>query len=196
MKELSFNFLEEVEQAKIDLNDYKHDYNTGHPALYVGTYRKYNNGDLSGMWIDLVSCGDYDTFCEVCRELHKDEEDPEYMYQDCDNLPEQWYSESGINEDTFDRIIEWAELDEDEREAYEAYMDVRCDNSVTIEDFREHFCGEWNSEYDFTECLIDDLGILDDVPESLRSYFDIQKYSDELFRYDYTYQDGYVFRDN
>ncbi len=191
MKELSFNFLEEVE---IDLNDYKHDYNTGHPALYVGTYRKYNNGDLSGMWIDLVSCGDYDTFFEVCRELHKDEEDPEYMYQDCDNLPEQWYSESGINEETFDRIIEWAELDEDEREAYEAYMDVRCDNSVSIEDFREHFCGEWNSEYDFTECLIDDLGILDDVPEGLRSYFDIQKYSDELFMCDYDFCDGFVFR--
>ena len=75
------------------------------PAVYCGTYRKYNEGSLFGMWVDLVKCGDYDTFSEVCHCLHADEEDPELMYQDYECFPGIWYSESGIDEDTFDRII-------------------------------------------------------------------------------------------
>jgi len=37
--------------------------------VYVGTYAKYNDGSLFGMWVDLVKCGDYDTFMEVCHNL-------------------------------------------------------------------------------------------------------------------------------
>jgi antirestriction protein len=36
--------------------------------------------------------------------------------------------------------------------------------------------------------------MLDNVPESLKDYFDFERYADELFRYDYDFQDGYVFR--
>ena len=57
----SSNNLNNVEVScdevdEIDLADFKHDYRTGEPALYVGTYAKYNNGDLSGMWISIARC--------------------------------------------------------------------------------------------------------------------------------------------
>ena len=82
----------------IDLDDYKHDYRTDDPALYVGTYAKYNNGDLTGAWISLAKCTDYDEFMRVCHCLHRDEgEDVELMFQDADNIPECWYCESGID---------------------------------------------------------------------------------------------------
>ena len=178
----------------IDLDDYRHDYRTNDPALYVGTYAKYNNGDLTGAWISLAKCSDYDEFMRVCHCLHRDEEDPELMCQDADNLPECWYCESGIDEETFDLIKAYADLDEDERRAYEAYLDLRCESDVTVEDFREHYCGEWHSEEEFTENLLDELGILDEVPEHLRRFFDVSAYSDELFRYDYDYIDNFVFR--
>jgi len=53
--------------------------------VYVGTYGKYNNGSLFGAWLDLSDYSDKEDFYEACRELHKDEEDAEYMFQDWEN---------------------------------------------------------------------------------------------------------------
>ena len=50
--------------------------------IYVGTYGTYNAGSLFGKWLDLSDYSDKDGFNEACRELYKDEEDAEYMYQD------------------------------------------------------------------------------------------------------------------
>ena len=68
--------------ADIKLSDYKFDYRTGHPAVYVGTYKKYAEGSLFGMWMDLTAFSDYDEFWAACRILHNDEKDPEVMFQD------------------------------------------------------------------------------------------------------------------
>ena len=54
----------------------------GNPSVYCGTYRKYNNGSLFGLWLDITKFNDYDEFIDVCRQLHADEEDPELMFQD------------------------------------------------------------------------------------------------------------------
>ena len=48
----------------------------------------YNNGSLFGAWLDLSDYSDKEDFYEACRELHKDEEDAEYMFQDWENVPE------------------------------------------------------------------------------------------------------------
>ena len=47
--------------------------------VYVGTYAKYNNGSLFGKWLDLSDYSDKDEFLEACRELHEDEQDPEFI---------------------------------------------------------------------------------------------------------------------
>jgi antirestriction protein len=124
----------------MSVEDYMADGSLGHPSVYVGTYLKYNDGDLFGMWVDMVACGDYDTFMEVCHMLHADEEDPEFMYQDYENFPESWYSESGIDEDTFDKIIKFAELDEDDQEAYEAFVDSFSEDD--FDTFKERYMGK------------------------------------------------------
>ena len=182
------------EGDEFDLENYKYDYRTGHPAVYVGTYHKYNCGSLFGAWLDLTTFASYEDFCEVCRFLHRDEADPELMFQDMENWPEAWYDEGSLSEDTFERIQEFAALDEDEQEAFEAFMDIRCDSDVTFEEFRDAYQGKWDSEEEFTEQLVDDLGLLDEIPEHLRRFFDMEAYSEELFRYDYDFTDGYVFR--
>ena len=146
------------------------------------------------MGVDLTLCGDYDEFLQVCRLIVADETDPEYMFQDFENFPEAWYDEGSLSEDTFERIQEFAALDEDEQEAFEAFMDLRCDSEVSFEEFREAYCGKWDSEEEFTEQLVDYLGLLDEIPEHLRRFFDMEAYSEELFRYDYDFTDGYVFR--
>ena len=70
-------------------------------SVYVGTYAKYNNGSLFGAWLNLSNYSDKEEFYEACRELHKDEEDAEYMFQDYENIPEALISESWISENFF-----------------------------------------------------------------------------------------------
>ncbi|HMP91047.1 MAG TPA: antirestriction protein ArdA, partial [Kiritimatiellia bacterium] len=59
---------------------------TNTPRVYVGTYAKYNDGSIAGEWIDLEG-HDADSFRDACLELHKDEADPELMFQDFEGFP-------------------------------------------------------------------------------------------------------------
>ena len=58
------------------------------PALYCGTYGKYNEGNLRGMWVDLSTFDYYEEFEAFCFAIHADEADPEIMFQDFDNMPD------------------------------------------------------------------------------------------------------------
>lgn len=50
------------------------------PRVYVGTYAKYNNGDLTGEWVELNDFSDKEDFIEHCYEIHSDEKTPELMF--------------------------------------------------------------------------------------------------------------------
>ena len=86
--------------------------------VYVGTYAKYNNGSLSGAWLDLSDYSDKKEFYEACRELHKDEEDAEYMFQDWENVPEGLIGESWISENFFAVRDAVEDLGDTEQEAF------------------------------------------------------------------------------
>ena len=180
-----------------DLEDYKYDYRTGHPAVYVGTYHKYNCGSLFGMWLDLTTFASYEDFCEVCRFLHRDEADPELMFQDMENFPDAWYNESGLDEDTFDLILQYADLADDERRAFDAYIENKGSgrDAEVFDDFRVKYVGEFDSEEEFAEHIADECGMLDKVPESIKQYFNYERFARDLFASDYDFFDNaFVFR--
>ena len=87
-------------------------------SVYVGTYGKYNNGSLFGAWLDLSDYADKEEFYEACRELHKDEEDAEFMFQDWENVPERLIGESWISENFFTLRDAVEQLDDTEQEAF------------------------------------------------------------------------------
>lgn len=69
--------------------------------LYVGTYHKYNCGSIDGAWMDLDDYDSKEEFIEACKELHSDEKDSEFMFQDFEaenTIEEQFYCESYISE--------------------------------------------------------------------------------------------------
>ena len=171
--------------------EHKHNSENDTPAIYVGTYKKYNEGNLFGMWLDLTTFYDYEEFIDCCRALHSDEEDPELMFQDYENFPEDWYSESCIDEETFDKIKEFGDLDEYDRDMWEAYIDHFGDYAdfSTIQD-KCH--GKWDSEEDFARNLFDDC-YAHEIPENLRDYIDYERFADDLFRFDYVMSNDYVF---
>ena len=79
-------------------------------SVYVGTYQKYNNGSIGGAWVDLTKFSNEEEFLDHCKVLHKDEEDPELMFQDFEEFPKAYYSESGLDSD----LWEWLSLDDDD----------------------------------------------------------------------------------
>lgn len=189
--------LNDVEVDVYNLDDYKSDYREGNPAVFVCTYHKYNCGrSLDGAWLDLTKFADYDEFMAVCRYLHRDEADPELAFLDFENFCREWYCESSLDERTFDLIREYAELDEDEQEAFDAFLAYKGAGreDCVFEDFREAYCGKWSSEEDFAEQLAEDCGMLHDVPENLRCYFDWSKFARDLFMCDYYFDSCHVFR--
>lgn len=76
------------------------------PKVYVGTYKKYNEGSLKGGWITLTDCKNYEAFLTACRQLHKDEHDPELMIQDCSDMPDGLSCMEWLSKEEFNDIIE------------------------------------------------------------------------------------------
>lgn len=174
---------EYVEAAPAETND---------PLVYCGTYYKYAKGSLLGEWLNLARFADYDEFIEVCRRLHADEEDPELMFQDYQNFPSEWYDESDF-EDDFDNILEYANMDDDKRRAFEAYVEATGNDS--IRNFEDNFEGEFDDEEDYARFVVEEY-----YPEvlnamgSLEPYFDYGLFARDLFSSEFVFESGYVFR--
>jgi antirestriction protein len=140
--------------------------------IYVGTYRKYNEGSLKGDWLDLADYADKDAFLEACSELHSDESDPELMFQDWEDIPTRFIGESHIDEKTWD----WLELSEDEREIVAIYMD-EVDQHAPIETALECYEGEHDSEEDWARDFWDHTGMVNQLPEFAQNYIDYEQFA-------------------
>lgn len=143
--------------------------------IYVGTYAKYNDGNLFGKWLDLEDYSDKEEFLKACAELHRDEEDPELMFQDWEGIPNGMVSECSVDAECWELIEAYDEFGED---AVNAYCD--CFGEWNERDFQDRYRGEYDSWEDFAEQLVDELGYLDEIPEHLRYYFDYEKYARDL----------------
>lgn len=157
--------------------------------IYVGTYAKYNAGSINGSWLDLEDYSDKDAFLEACKELHKDEDDPEFMFQDYEGFPREFYNEGYIKDDLF----AWLELDEHDRELLAVYVE-NIDSSGDIDAARDAFYGKYNSKEDWASEYIESCGLLHDVPDALKNYFDYAAYARdaELDGMTFVRQDGEV----
>jgi antirestriction protein len=155
------------------------------PRVYVGTYGKYNRGSLGGSWVDLERfAGDRDAFLAYCAEIHKDEHEPEFMFQDFEGFPREFYGESNLPE----RLFEWLELDEEEREILAAYIDATNDDTADLRDARDHYVGTYASGAEFAQECADGLehGMTKSVPGWLWNCIDWERAWECELRFDYT----------
>ena len=163
------------------------------PALYCGTYGKYNSGNLRGMWVDLSTFDYYEEFEAFCFAIHADEADPELMYQDYENMPYSLYHES-MGEEGFNKIAEYCELCDDYSvSAVDDFLEwFRPEDLGRMQDA---YVGVYESEEDFAEEIVSDCYDLDNMMGSLACYFDYEKFSRDLFMCDYYFgSHGTVFR--
>ena len=94
-------------------------------AIYCGTYRKYNEGSIDGAWLELSNYDNKKEFYQACTKLHNDEYDPEYMFQDWENIPDSMVRESFVSSEVFQVIKELKSLSEDNVREFYLYCDEK-----------------------------------------------------------------------
>lgn len=161
--------------------------------VYVGTYKKYNEGSLYGKWLTLSDYSDRDDFYDACKELHSDEEDAEYMFQDWEYIPEGLISESWIGNTIFELIDLVDKINPiDDFNAFIAFLDF---TSYSLEDeelgyliskFYDCYQGKFDSEEAFAEHFVANCY---ELPDFAQTYFDYGKFANDLFITDYYYDE-------
>lgn len=140
------------------------------PKVFVSTYKKYNEGRLEGEWLSLDEFDSYGEFIEYCRNLHSDEVDPEFMFQDWEDIPEQFISESHIDKELWD----WLDLDDYERFITKLYWD-KLDDSADVQNILANYYGEFDSFEEFGRHIVNEL-----------FYDAFKKYPDLKYYFNYT----------
>ena len=164
-----------VGAADGELDNHIHKLGNNHPAVYVGTYAKYNDGSLNGAWIDLTTFDSYDEFVDWCRNvLHGDEDDPELMFQDYENFPSAYYGESGLNEELWDYIDAIKDHDKD-------MVDAVIEDGYSLSDLDGAYVyPDCDSMEDVAYQICDELGFDAFRKETWESVFDYSHFGREL----------------
>ena len=138
------------------------------PKIYVGTYAKFHNGNLTGAWFDMRDFETADDFYSEAKALHSDEADPELMLLDFDGIPWRIFALGSIDE----KFFEWLKLEDHERELVEIYFD-----NIGGDDFDkiiESFAVTFDREAEWAEEFLNDTA---EIPDHLVSYIDYEKYA-------------------
>jgi len=148
--------------------------------LYVGTYGKYNNGDLSGAWLDPMDYETREDFFKACLELHKDERDPEIMFQDVEDDDLGIYSEYSLSNSAWQILKACEEISDSD--AFAAFVhlfehDINGkDSDDIVELFNERYFGRFENNYELGEYIANECGYLENVPEDVARYFDFEAF--------------------
>ncbi|MDR6919546.1 antirestriction protein ArdA [Chryseobacterium sp. 2987] len=172
------------------------DINITEASVYVGTYAKYNDGSIFGKWLKLSDYSDRSEFYEACAELHSDEDDPEYMFQDYENIPDSLIGECWISENVFEVLEAIDRLSDNDQKAFLIWCDndgkdlSKSDIDELMSDFENDYRGHYDSEEDFARELVDQR---EDLSDFALEYFDYEAYARDLFMSSYWSEDGHVF---
>ena len=153
------------------------------PALYCGTYGKYNSGNFSGMWVNVSTFDDYEDFENFCLAIHADEEDPEIMFQDGENIPDSLCCER-IGGEEFNNIAKYCELCDDYSvEAVDDFLEW--DSTEDLDNMHDSYVGVYDSREDFAREIVNDCYDLENMMGNLACYFDYEAFARDLFMGDY-----------
>ena len=174
--------LESLQEA-ISNHEWKHESDS--PALYCGTYGKYNSGNFNGMWVTVSTFNDYEDFVNFCKAIHADEEDPEIMCQDGENIPDSLCSES-MGEEEFNNLLKYCELcDEYDVFAVDDFLGLFRPEDLDRMD--DAYVGVYDSKEDFAREIVSDCYDIEKMMVDLADYFDYEAFARDLFFNNYRF---------
>ena len=143
------------------------------PKIFCSTYKKYSEGSIKGQWLHLEDYDDHDDFMRACRELHADEHDPECMFQDFEGIPREFIGECYLKPEFWDYMN--CDIDDDVKEAFmylfDEWNEDRC---------RDSYIDKFDNRTQMAEHLVDEMGLLGEIPENLQYYFNYEAYGRDM----------------
>jgi antirestriction protein len=164
-------------------------HSTDTPRVWIGCLAAYNGGDLHGRWVD---ADDVDELERVRAEIirtspawRRGEHAEEHAIMDYEGFGPlrgmlgEWAS--------FEIVAAVAQAIERHGPAFIGYVDA-CERALdqdVASQFAEAYQGEWDSERDYAEHYIGEVGLagVDRIPDELLRYLDMETITDEIFRY-------------
>jgi antirestriction protein len=67
---------------------------------------------------------------------------------------------------------------------------------IPFDKIDEAYAGTASSDVEFAEELADSIGLLDEFPDNLKRYFDMEAFATDLMRNDYNEHNGHYFHNN
>jgi len=142
------------------------------PMIWVSNLRKYNEGFLSGEWIDCTLGEEHiwERVNEICGKDEYSIDDYQYFY--------------GINvtDESFKQISDIAEAlqdqsDDNDRYAFAIfYNDYGKQIDAALRCIKDKVIGVYESDIDFIEQYLDDTGFFENTPNDVIDYFDFESY--------------------
>ena len=125
------------------------------PRIYVADLEAYNNGRLTGEWLDLADYNDADELMDAIQDVLKKSGGEEYAIHDVEYVPRSMYSEYMGKRD-FEELYEMMDLAKQNDLPLEVVQEIVSQFSESAVDY---FYGKFDSAVDFAEQLVDEMGI-------------------------------------
>ena len=146
-------------------------------SVYVTTYKKYDEKNLSGEWLTLGNYKNYEDFIQACKDLHKDEENPKLMFFNWKGAKvfKLFIQEIGIDKNIF-LLNDLGEI-EDYVIAYIAYVGEV--SQEIVEEAQEKYVGEFENYEELGQYFVEEIDAME-IPKGLEYYIDYEKYGRDI----------------
>lgn len=165
--------------------------------VFITNLGKYNEGELIGKWLDLPCENTEEELASIDVSDEPDENGiyyEEYFITDYEND----YGYKVGEYDSLEELNEIAEelenLDDYDREVVNAFIENGSDIEEALDGLRDGDYMVFSNCSDMTDVAyqyIEETGLLNDVPETLRNYFDYEAYGRDM-----SYEGTFIFTDN
>lgn len=154
------------------------DKDTDTPSAWVGCLGCYNSGALVGKWLPGNECDNLEAAgltnsSGACVKCGADE----FYVLDHENYGGVLSGECSPIE-AYNAAILLESVEDHERGPWEAWLSNGM--PADIDTMRECYIGEFSNDEELGEYIADECGLLNDMPESLRGYFDHARYGRDL----------------
>jgi len=157
----------------------------------------YNAGLLIPKTFDLESLTNYDELSEArtkwLEELTATKNDgelrEEYIVCDYEGIPSELVGEWDIDRNFGDYL-------EMVNKHSESLVNAALALQIPLDKIEDAYHGEFKSDTDLAYALVDETGMLSEVPESVKNYFDYERFGHDLAMNDYSEFNGHYFHAN
>ncbi|SKB50971.1 antirestriction protein ArdA [Luteibacter sp. 22Crub2.1] len=142
--------------------------------IYIASLSDYNSGHIHGVWIDLDGDTDRADIHQAIQSMlltSRNQPAEEWAAHDYDGIPAAFGEHPDL-----DDLLEFVQGVEDHGDAFRAWVEDRGVTNFIHEDFGDKYAGEANSEREWIEEHLEEMGVLNGVPENLRPYFDSEAF--------------------